>query len=294
MIFSLVLPTIHRVAELKAFLDSVQGQNFRSLSLSQVEVIVVDQNPDDRLAALLAAYEGKFPIRHLKIAAKGLSNARNQGLAAAGGRYLAFPDDDCFYGPDTLEKAYGFFQETGGKMGLFIRALDPQTGEDFLRYPPTPKLIRSSRDPNLFLGCSISQFYPMEAVRAAGDFDESFGIGGPWGSGEETDYAARVLGKGFPIQFRPEINVYHLKVNPLALRAMPKEKVKAYARGFGALCRKHGFVLEFLLKTLKQTLGILYFALRMDFHRSEMCRMTALGRLQGFWGYGKAGGPGQR
>jgi len=285
MIFSLVVPTIGRVRELESFLASVQDQKLRSFALSDIEVIVVDQNGDGRLDTLTAKFRTKFDLKHLKIKPKGLSNARNAGMALAGGDIIAFPDDDCFYDLDALEKVYEFFGKNENRSGLFIRAMDPQTREDFLKYPKAGKIIRSLGDPDVFLGISISQFYPKEAVRATGPFDERFGIGGIWGSGEETDYAIRVLEKGFPIQFEPEIVVYHEKINPLASKNIPEDKVRAYSKGFGAMCRKHGLSSYLFLKVVKQLVGSFLYALALDFKRSRICWITAGSRLRGYRSY---------
>lgn len=289
MILSLVLPTIHRVKEVEAFLASLDAQDLPESRLKEVEVIVVDQNADGRLDDLTR--EGRWPrfvLKRLRIPPKGLSNARNQGLALIQGPIVAFPDDDCTYAPDTLGKVLHFFESGDGKRALFIRGVDPKTGEDFLRYPKAEMVIHSPRDPRVFLGISISQFYPKEAVKAVGDFDEELGIGARWGSGEETDYALRVLEKGFSIHFRPDIRVFHEKVSPLAQRDIPVEKVRVYSRGFGALCRKHGFELFLVGKVLKQLAGVLYFAIRLDLRRSAICWVTATARLQGSFGYVRA------
>lgn len=284
---SLIVPTLGRTEELKRFLDSLKAQ--RGLDFKDVEVIIVDQNGDGRLDALLTGHGASFDIKHLKIEPKGLSNARNAGLAVARGSYVGFPDDDCFYAPDTLAKVLGFFKETGGKWGLFIRCMDPMTQEDFLRYPKIEKAIHSPQDGNVFLGISIGQFHPLDAARAVGGFDEVFGIGGCWGSGEETDFSLRLLQIGLPIRFRPDIVVFHAKTNPLDLRNMSKEKVRSYAMGFGALCRKHGLVGLLFLKVAKQFVGMFLYLLRLDFRRSEMCAVTAFGRLKGFGSYVKTG-----
>jgi glycosyltransferase involved in cell wall biosynthesis len=288
-LFSLIVPTLGRVGELGSFLDSITGQKLESFTLADVEVIVVDQNEDGRLDAMLKDYGTRLSLKHLKIQPKGLSNARNAGLAVVGGRIVAFPDDDCFYADDTLEKVRGFFKETGDGSGLFIRAVDPKTREDFLDYPKVEKIVKSPGDSSVFWGSSISQFYPREAVQAVGPFDERFGIGGIWGSGEETDYAIRVLKKGFPIHFRPEIVVFHEKVNPLTLRNIPKEKVRAYSKGFGATCRKHGFGFHLFLKAAKQAAGVFLYAMKLDFHKSTMCWITATSRLRGFLEYREEG-----
>ena len=74
-------------------------------------------------------------IVHLRNRQKGVSNGKNAGLKEIRGRYVAFPDDDCFYEKDTLERVFKFFQETEGRQGLFGRGLDPGSRKEALGYP---------------------------------------------------------------------------------------------------------------------------------------------------------------
>ena len=97
--FSLLLATVGRTAELERFLSSLDAQTYRNFDL-----IVVDQNPDERLAALVQSYAGRFPVLCVK-STPGLSRARNAGLRYVSGDVIAFPDDDCWYPPDLLRKA---------------------------------------------------------------------------------------------------------------------------------------------------------------------------------------------
>ena len=101
--FSLILATSGRTAELHRFFSALEAAGD-----GDCECIVVDQNPDDRLAPVLAAWSDRVSIRHLR-SSPGLSHARNVGLAVATGEVLAFPDDDCWYSPDLLREVRSFF-----------------------------------------------------------------------------------------------------------------------------------------------------------------------------------------
>src|SRR5215203_3851017 len=103
--FSLVVPTVGRTHELERFLASLRTQTHQNF-----ELIVVDQNSDSRLAAVLAAYEDTFPIFYIREKERGASRARNSGLRhPLTGAVVAFPDDDCQYPPDLLDKVARFF-----------------------------------------------------------------------------------------------------------------------------------------------------------------------------------------
>src|SRR5271168_3016732 len=96
--FSLIVATIGRTEEFGFLLQSLAEQTFRDF-----ELIVVDQNSDDRLIPFLEHWNGTVAglantpgslsaIIHLRCA-PGVSRARNLGLQYCTGEILAFPDD---------------------------------------------------------------------------------------------------------------------------------------------------------------------------------------------------------
>jgi len=91
---SLILATKNRVEEVDRFVRSLADQGYGDL-----ELIVVDQNEDDRLAAILAQSNLRFPIVHLRSKA-GLSHARNVGIRAATGDIILVQDADLEYSPE--------------------------------------------------------------------------------------------------------------------------------------------------------------------------------------------------
>ena len=105
---SVIIPTYRRPAELERALRSVLDQNF-----SDIEVIVVDDNPPDsaerrRTEELLGRTSG--PLRHLKNDTPlGGAGARNVGIQAAGGQFIAFLDDDDQWLPGKLQKQMDLF-----------------------------------------------------------------------------------------------------------------------------------------------------------------------------------------
>ena len=59
---------------------------------------------------ILKRYEKLFDIKYVKSDEKGLSLNRNKGLILRNGEIVGFPDDDCEYDDDTLEKVVSFFE----------------------------------------------------------------------------------------------------------------------------------------------------------------------------------------
>jgi succinoglycan biosynthesis protein ExoM len=90
---SVVVPTFRRPALLPAALESLLSQ--RDLTFA-VEVIVVDNDPQcsARQLVMLLAESAPLSLRYVAEPRAGISHARNAGVAAAAGRYVAFLDDD--------------------------------------------------------------------------------------------------------------------------------------------------------------------------------------------------------
>jgi cellulose synthase/poly-beta-1,6-N-acetylglucosamine synthase-like glycosyltransferase len=101
---SVIIPTYNRGWIVKEAIDSVLGQDF-----SDYELIVVDDGSDDNTREILGAY-GKA-ITVLQQPNRGVSAARNRGIAAAAGGLIAFLDSDDLWLPGKLKTQVKFFEE---------------------------------------------------------------------------------------------------------------------------------------------------------------------------------------
>ena len=101
---SVIIPTYNRGWIIKEAIDSVLDQDF-----SDYELIVVDDGSDDNTREILGAY-GKA-ITVLQQANRGVSAARNRGIAAAAGGLIAFLDSDDLWLPGKLKTQVKFFEE---------------------------------------------------------------------------------------------------------------------------------------------------------------------------------------
>lgn len=96
---SVVIPTHNRAALLKRALESVRAQTHANL-----EIIVVDDASDDNTARVVDDIEDSR-IRYIRHESnRGGSAARNTGIAAAIGSYIAFLDDDDEWLPEKVEE----------------------------------------------------------------------------------------------------------------------------------------------------------------------------------------------
>ena len=197
--FSLILATVGRTSELRRFLEHLQKQSHQCF-----ELIIVDQNADDRLLPLIESYKSNFPIVHCK-SAIGLSRARNVGLPFASGDIVAYPDDDCWYSGDLLERVAELFLEnpsldciTGRPAGSSAHGFHTASG--------------TVNKHNVFRrAISYTIFIRKRAAARVGKFDESLGLGTDSGkvAVEETDYLIRALSASCHIFYDAQLTVFH-------------------------------------------------------------------------------------
>ncbi len=102
--FSVILPTYNRLPMLQEALASVRRQTF-----TDYELIVVDDGSTDGTADAVAAC--KDGATFLRQPHDGPGAARNAGIAAAAGRYVAFLDSDDAWFPWTLQIYHEVIQQ---------------------------------------------------------------------------------------------------------------------------------------------------------------------------------------
>lgn len=229
---SLILATVGRTDELGRLFDSLAAQTF-----ARFEVIVVDQNGDDRLLPHLerARYLG-ITVRHLKHSPPNLANARNAGIEAARGKWIGFPDDDCWYAPRLLERVVARFSRSDKPSGVIVRWVEqdeqPASAADL-----SWERSRAFRDIPV---SSITLFCSRELFKKVGGFDGRLGVGQWFGAGEETDFALRALRAGARITYEPLGEVHHaVNAEKPCADTATCAAIRHRARGTGALYAKH-------------------------------------------------------
>lgn len=161
--FSLLIATIRRKEPLEKLLDSLCSQTMMS-----VQVLIADQNPPGFLESVVEDYKAHLQIRVIQTPSKGVSRARNVLIPHATGRYIAFPDDDCFYETDVLEQAQAVFETYMHVHMLLGRWADPSQV-----MPEINGLGRLLNWRTAFKrGETYVQFYRKEVVDSIGGFDE--------------------------------------------------------------------------------------------------------------------------
>jgi len=196
---SVVIPNYNGEFFLIEALGSVINQTYPYL-----EIIVVDDGSTDNSLEILASFETKIVL--LKTKNLGASAARNAGMKAARGEYIALLDSDDVWTNDKLQLqiellesqkldlVYCSGQEFGSDApsGLIHQAM--YSGDCYMYFKrfPTRGIIE--------LGCSTAVFRTC-LLEFSGLFDESFS-----GAAEDWDFFRR-YSKYANVGFCPEILV---------------------------------------------------------------------------------------
>lgn len=239
---SLIVATHGRAAELDALFASLaEGQN------AGFEVILVDQNADDRLAPVVARWDARLALRHLRSARPHANAARNLGLRHARGDLVAFPDDDCVLPPGTLARVRAAFDADPALGVLTGPAAAPQGGLGSGRWNP-----RSGPITRANVWTSVIEFnlwLRRDLALALGGFDEAMGPGAAFGSAEGNDLVCRALQAGAVARYEHALRVIHPDK-----RRTPEAVARAarYGRGLGFALRRHrapaAVLLAFLIR----------------------------------------------
>ncbi|WP_256758994.1 glycosyltransferase family 2 protein [Cohnella sp. WQ 127256] len=276
MKISLVLSTLDRVEPLERFFHGLRSQSYRNY-----EVIIVDQNEDDRLTGLIKQYESEFTIKHVT-SPKGLSIARNNGLEHSEGEIIAFPDDDCWYSAEVLQQVVTYLRahpEMDGISGLCRDDNETVIGN------PSPTAGTINRRSVWRMGISCAIFIRRNLIESGIRYNTSLGVGSgtPFGSGEETDFLLQAIERHFRIYYTPELVIGH-PAPMLIYSEQQNRKVYAYGCGFGRVLRLNAYPLHQALYFFARPLGGIVVSLLQFNRRKAIYYYNSLsGRTKGYF-----------
>jgi glycosyltransferase involved in cell wall biosynthesis len=102
-LISCIVPVFNGERYLREALDSICAQSYRPL-----EIIVADDGSTDGTAALVAVFGDQ--VRYLRQSNQGPAAARNLGIRAAKGEFVAFLDADDLWHREKLERQMACFR----------------------------------------------------------------------------------------------------------------------------------------------------------------------------------------
>ena len=201
-----IIPSYKRPAPfVKRAIDSALDQTYPN-----IEVVVVDDNPPgspgrEALQNLLREYEGDPRVRAVVNPENmGGSEARNEGVKAARGEYLAFLDDDDEFLPGKIEAQLALMLENNLEMTFSDYKLVDDGGKvmDYRHFRDIPAFDRVS----LFryhmlrhMTATTTFMYRAEALRRIGGFQRA-------ATGQEFYLMMRTIEQGLAIGYLPGVH----------------------------------------------------------------------------------------
>ncbi len=227
---SAVVCTHNRAAYLERALASLAAQ---SLAPDAYEILVVDNASTDDTPAVVAAARARIPnLVSLHEPTPGLGHARNAGLHAARGAYVAYVDDDAVASATWLERilaAFATVQPTpgcvGGRVDAIWEAPRPRwLADEMLTYltvidwSPTATFLGDDR---FVAGANMA--FPRDLLRSIDGFHPALGRRGTTLlSNEELRVETALRRRGHPCWYDPAIAVGH--------HVAPERLTRAYFR----------------------------------------------------------------
>lgn len=176
---SVVIPTRNRAERLRGAIASVQAQ-----TVGNLEILVVDDASTDATGMLVQTLASKDPrIRGARLERpEGAPVARNRGIVAARGEFIAFLDDDDRWLPAKAERqmAYLFAHRDAGAVSSFHEILFETSGRVRRFRGPSGFTRQSLLWRNLAGSCSFMMLRRSAFSRDVPRFDESLPSSQDW------------------------------------------------------------------------------------------------------------------
>lgn len=212
---SAIICTFKRPDYLRHALQSLCEQ---TLPQEQFEILVVDNAVQEEARKVVDEFASQqLNLRYIPESAVGLSRARNTGVNAAAGRYVAFIDDDARADCGWLESLLNAFEQNsaaavGGRVWLDWQgeqpAWVPERHLSLYSHVDHGAGARPLLRDEYLVGANLA--FDKEALSSIGGFDPNLGRQGTvLLSGEETAILEQLhkLGKG--VYYEPAAVVWH-------------------------------------------------------------------------------------
>ena len=258
MLISIVIVAYKNGDELLNCLDSIESNNDLG---DQLEVIIVDNSPDDTVENLL---RGKTGFSYYNNPLNGFGRGNNVGLLKSSGRYVLFLNPDTLIMSSCFMKMVSVFEKDNsiGMMGFKLIDKNGQENNSYnmrLNYGILKKIVlKLSRRFHLFMHrvmytCGADIFVERETFQQIGMFDENLFM-----YSEEEDIAYRMNRIGKRIAYEPSIVITHLQGQSTGHQNLRNRKVMAESTRY--VCEKYGFSFNRQMKKEVRAMRIINFA----------------------------------
>ena len=284
-IVSIIVPTYNRAHVLPRAIDSIIAQTTKHW-----EIVLVDDGSTDATREVAAEYQRRLSERfkYIRQANQGASRARNHGIDAAQGRYVAFLDSDDEFLPTKLERQLALF-DVCPSLGFvysdfsFVEVNGKKCNSAFDEHHPLARDVRCTAVGSRLCRCTRSLFDVLiqgyfictivgmvrrSVLGSTIRFPEGECFGEEW-----LFYlrVARACDSGFVDE---PLSIYHHQVGSLA-RTDRDKNVETYRRLLKSIDAEFGGLSRHTKKTTLGHLGLLERQLGCTAHKAGRFRDAA-------------------
>jgi GT2 family glycosyltransferase len=203
------------------------------------ELLVIDQSDGDEARDALADLCADARLRYVRSRATGKGAALNEGLRYATGDIVVCTDDDC-EAPPRWASEMAQVMDAHPQAAVVFCNVFPDTHDPAAGYVPayqrtSDRALMSIRDARSGMGLGAGMAVRREVILGFGGFDETFGPGSRFLSGDDRDISLRALIKGWQVYDTAATSVRHFGFRT---HAEGKEHALRDWIAIGALCAK--------------------------------------------------------
>jgi glycosyltransferase involved in cell wall biosynthesis len=209
---SVIIPTFNDVGRIGDAMESIVDQ-----TAPPGEVVVCDDGSDDgteRFVREFAARRaGNVDIRYLRLPSRsGAAAARNAGIAAARGEWIANCDSDDVWAPRKLERQIEFIHDWSGRRRIALLGTHGYNMNDARRVISPAVMGPTTEDDYDALVGAGGIFYVIHssALFTRSDFLAIGGYGSEYGAADDYPFFCEMAERGVVINM-PEPLVYYRK-----------------------------------------------------------------------------------
>ncbi len=198
-------------------------QTVRSLladGAEELELIVVDQSDAGDTERSLVTFSADSRLRYVRSQARGKGAALNEGLRLARGAIVVCTDDDC-EAPSHWVTDMARALEAQPSVAILFCNVIPGPHDNCSGYIPayrrdSDRLLRFIADVRHGIGLGAGMALRRQAVLSLGGFDETFGPGSRFVSGDDWDISVRALLGGWHVYDTAHVSIIHHGFRTLA------------------------------------------------------------------------------
>lgn len=210
-VVSIVLPTYNRAHCVGKAIDSVLAQTYRDY-----ELLVVDGPSTDGTSEVVHRYSDSRITYLREHGASGAGAARNTGIRAAKGQYIAFQDSDNIWLPNKLQRQMEVLTTASPLVGLVYTGYAKYADGIFKGYYPQAHIRKRSGDihdtllEESFIGCQTVVLRRV-CLDAVGMFDERLVTTEDW------ELFLRITGRYHAACIDEPLVVSHLQLDSISM-----------------------------------------------------------------------------